>query len=113
MSTEEIARLRHLDASGGRPDYPRAATDFFAIGAPDFAIICWLAANRPTIAERIYEHSSFYLVDNQLGPRIPVWRMIVGVKTGDAKIVDEGRADYMRAMEGAVPRWLERTLARL
>ena len=111
-STEEIVRVRHLDGSGGPPDYPRAANDFYKIGAPDFAIFCWLAADRAHVAERIYDRTGFYLVDNQIGARIPVWRMIVGAKTGDVMLIDEGRVDYMRAMgDRRLPPWVERALS--
>lgn len=110
-STDDIARARHLDGSGGPPDYPQAARDFTAIGAPDFAIFCWLAADRPLIAERVYERSGFYLLDNLIGSRIPVWRMITGVKTGDVILVDEGRDEYMRVMGGHISPWLARTLS--
>ena len=110
-STHDIVRAWHLDASGGPPDYPQAARDFTAIGAPDFAIFCWLAAGRPYLAERVYEQSGFYLVDNQLGSRIPVWRMIMGAKMGDIHIIDDGKADYMRAHGGTVSPWVERALS--
>lgn len=111
-STEDIARARHLDGSGGPPDYPRAANEFYTIGAPDFAIFCWLAADRPLIAERIYERSGFYLVDNQFGARIPVWRMIVGARTSDTHVFEEGREAYF-GIVGHTPPWVERALMRI
>ena len=110
-STEDIVRARHLDGSGGPPDYPHAARDFTNIGVPDFAIFCWLAADRPLLAESIYESSGFYFVDNEIGSRIPVWRMITGVKTGDIMLVDDGRNEYMRVMGNRIPLWLARTLS--
>lgn len=111
-STEEITRARHLDGAGGPPDYPRPANDFYAIGAPDFAIFCWLAADKPLLAERVYERSGFYLVDNQFGARIPVWRMIVGARMGDIRIFEEARAAYFSIM-GATPTWVEHALMRV
>ena len=110
-SIDEIVKARHLDCIDGLPDYPRAANDFYHIGAPDFAIFCWLAASKSYPAEITYERAGFYLVDNRLGSRIPVWRMIMGVRTNDRLVIEEGRDEYLRAIGGSVPAWLERALA--
>lgn len=114
-STDDIVAAWHLDASGGHsPDYPRAARDFTEIGAPDFAIFCWLAADRPHLAEAVYERSGFYLVDNQLSSRIPVWRMIMGVRMNDQLVVDDGRDEYLRSIYvrgGRVAPWVDRALS--
>ena len=110
-STDDIVRTRHLDSIGCPPDYSRAANEFYDIGAPDFAIFWWLAAYKSREAEVAYERSGFYLIDNQLGTRIPVWRMIMGVRTNDRLVIEDGRDEYLRAVGGTVPLWVERALS--
>ena len=113
-SAEDIAKARNLDGINGPPDYPRAAQEFTEFGVPDLAIFCWLAADRPHLAQSVYERTSFYIIDKQIGLRIPIWRMIMGVRMKDRLITEDGRDEYLRAIivsGGSVPTWVDRALS--
>jgi hypothetical protein len=104
-STDDVVN-RYLTTPA---DYPRAARAFEQIGAPEFAIICWIAAGRPHIAEAVYERTKFYYLDNVLSPQIPVWRLIVGSHNNDEKILAGALNEYIRS-RGEVAEWLKRAL---
>jgi hypothetical protein len=109
-TVQDIIDARHLDGGGGPADYPRAATEFYAMGVPEFAIICWIAAGRPKIAESIYEQSNFYLADSRISPINPVWRMIIATRTSDESIYAAAAAEYGRCRQPAPPTWVLRAL---
>jgi hypothetical protein len=109
-TAQDIVRACYLDGSGGPADYPRAANEFYALDLPEFAMICWIAAGRPQIAERIYERVNFYLTDSQISPINPVWRMIVAARTVDESIFAAACAEYVRRRQPAAPTWILRAL---
>jgi hypothetical protein len=104
-STDDVVN-RYLTTPA---DYPRAARAFEQIGAPEFAIICWIAAGRPQTAEAVYERTKFYDIDNMLSSQIPVWRLIVGAYNGDDKIMAAALHEYIRS-RGELAEWLKRAL---
>jgi hypothetical protein len=72
-------------------DYPRAAAKFEAIGSHEYAILCWLAASRPSIAESIYERCGLSIIDNSL-EITPIWRMIRAAheeRTADIQVIKD------------------------
>jgi hypothetical protein len=91
-------------------DYPRAARTFEQIGAPEFAILCWLAAGKSAVAERVYDRSGLYLIDNKISAgSIPMWAMIVGARNGDESIVAYAVHEYIR-IRGPLPVWINSAL---
>lgn len=110
LTIEEIVERNRL--TGEAPDYPRAGSQFNAAGAPEFAILCWLAADRSHIAVTIYEKSGFGLIDNRISEGMPVWRMIVGMRMGDYDIFMSGMHSYRRHRNPLSP-WVDRILASL
>ena len=78
-------------------DYPRAATSFEQIGSHEYSVLCWLAAARPDVAERVYERGGLVLVDNHIDASTPIWRMIIGLR--DNSDIEEYKRLYMNARE--------------
>ena len=89
-------------------DYPRAAAAFEKIGSHEYAVLCWLAAGRPAIAERVYERGGLTIIDNRYGDT-PIWRMIVFVRGEDAEKLAECKELYLVARNN-LP-WLSRIVA--
>lgn len=88
-------------------DFPQAAGAFEHIGSYEYAVLCWLAAGRPTIAERVYERGGVALVDDRFG-YTPIWRMICAIREGRIDIIDETKRRYLE--ERSAP-WIARIVA--
>lgn len=104
FDTEDVVH-RYL-SNPGMMDYPRAATAFEKIGSHEYSVLCWLAAARPDIAERVYERGGLALVDNHIDASAPIWRLIIGLRNNSD--IEEYKCIYMNAREKI---WLARIVA--
>lgn len=89
-------------------DYPRAAVAFEQIGAHEYAVICWLAAGRPQLAERVYERGGLAVIDNRFG-NTPIWRMIIFTRMNDFDKVEAYKKEYLTNRQPN--EWVRRIIA--
>jgi hypothetical protein len=89
-------------------DYPRAATAFEELGYHEYAVLCWLAAGRPMIAERVYERGGLAIIDNRLG-NTPIWRLIIMTRADEIIQVEDCKSQYVAVKNP--PEWLTRIIA--
>ena len=88
-------------------DFPRAATAFEKIGSHEYAVLCWLAAGKPDVAERVYNTSGITVVDNRYGDT-PIWRMIIFTRIGDYESIKKCKEQYLSVRQAP---WISHIVA--
>lgn len=100
--------IRQYLANPEAIDYPRAAAAFEEMGSHEYAVLCWLAAGRPQLAERVYERGGLAIVDNRFGDT-PIWRMIIFTRAGEFDKVEMYKQEYLSGRQHI--EWIARIVA--
>jgi hypothetical protein len=100
--------VRQYLANPEMVDYPRAAAAFEQIGSHEYAVLCWLAAGRPQLAERVYERGGLTILDNRFGDT-PIWRMIILTRMDEFDKVEKYKHEYLIARNHS--EWVARIVA--